>query len=429
MDFLEAKSFVDGLSKYGSILGLESINKLLDKLNHPEQSLKVIHVAGTNGKGSTIAYIESILNKAKITTGKYTSPVVFEYLEKYQICGENISEDDFIRIVEKVKLAIDALNLEGIFPTVFEVETAMAFLYFELRKPDIVILETGMGGDMDATNVCDKVLLSVITSISLDHMAFLGNTVEEIATHKGGIIKNNCPVVLNGKNEQVVQVIKNIAKDKNSRLAIAGVSTKVIDGEYKSFDGTYFSGITSKLMGNYQVENIALAIEAVLMLNSEYPDSYSISIGEITDGIREAFLPGRFEKISENPIVYIDGAHNPDAIIKLKDTILTNFDGKKIVFIIGVLADKDYKEECRLIADIAQEIFTVTPDNPRALEAEKLAETISEINSKVCACYMLNEAYNRAYNSKADVIVAFGSLSYLAQFKNVVKLYHSEDTK
>lgn len=260
-------------------------------------------------------------------------------------------------------------------------------------------------------------------------MAFLGNTVEEIATHKGGIIKNNCPVVLNGKNEQVVQVIKNIAKDKNSRLAIAGVSTKVIDGEYKSFDGTYFSGITSKLMGNYQVENIALAIEAVLMLNSEYPDSYSISIGEITDGIREAFLPGRFEKISENPIVYIDGAHNPDAIIKLKDTILTNFDGKKIVFIIGVLADKDYKEECRLIADIAQEIFTVTPDNPRALEAEKLAETISEINSKVCACYMLNEAYNRAYNSKADVIVAFGSLSYLAQFKNVVKLYHSEDTK
>ncbi|MBQ1193208.1 MAG: bifunctional folylpolyglutamate synthase/dihydrofolate synthase [Lachnospiraceae bacterium] len=419
MEFIAAKEFVEGLNRFGSVLGLANIKMLLRKLNNPEKNLNIIHVAGTNGKGSTITYLEGILLENGHTCGKYTSPVVFDYLEKYQINGKSISEEEFAELVEAVMPSIKELNEEGIFPTIFEVETAMAFMLFKKKKISVALLETGMGGDSDATNVAEKVLLSIITSISLDHTTFLGNTIEEIAAHKAGIIKKGCPVIISGKCGKAVSVIKKVAENMGSRLIVSEiVNTK--EGSYIASDGTEFSELSSKLKGKYQEENMAVAIEAALMLNKAYPDKFDVTVEQIKKGIKEAFIPGRFEKISDTPEIYIDGAHNPDAILKLKTTIKEKFPEKKIVFIMGVLADKDYESECREIADVASEIITVTPDNGRALEGSVLMKTLVKYNKNVSFEPDLNNAYDKAIKKNPDVIIAFGSLSYLGSFKKIV---------
>lgn len=238
MEFYKAKEYIDGLSKYGSELGLDNIKALLTVLDNPQEKLKVIHVAGTNGKGSTIAFMGSILKEAGYKVGKYTSPVVFEYLEKYQINDENISEEAFAGIASKVKMALEQLEKQGIQPTIFEVETAMAFEYFKDEKCDVVILETGMGGDMDATNVCRKVLASVLVSISLDHTGFLGDTIEKIAYHKAGIIKEGCPVVVMKQQEKVMTVIRKTATKHNATVYEADVIDRKIGlaGEWQKYN-------------------------------------------------------------------------------------------------------------------------------------------------------------------------------------------------
>ena len=416
MDFLSAKEYIDGLNRFGSVLGLSNIRKLLELLGNPEKALRVIHVAGTNGKGSTITYIESILREASYTTAKYTSPVVFEYLEKYQISGKNIGEEDFVRAVIKVKAALKELNERDIYPTVFEVETAIAFLVFKEKNVDVVLLETGMGGDSDATNVLDRVLLSVITSISYDHMAFLGDTIEEIASHKAGIIKRNCPVTINGNNKAALEVIKNIADKNNSNIRVAA-KADLKNKRYKAGSGEVFLGIETCLKGLYQEENIALAIESIL----EIRDTVDVTEENIVSGIKKAYIAGRFEKISDNPPIYIDGAHNGDAVDKLKRTLEENFKEEEKVFIMGVLADKDYEKECRSICSLAKAVITVTPNNPRALNGEKLMETANKYNNNVCYAKTLEEALEKAVSLQADMIVAFGSLSYLGRFKEICK--------
>lgn len=425
MDFLSAKEYVDSLSRYGSILGLESINSLLDRLGNPQDKINVIHVAGTNGKGSTIAYIESILINAGYKVAKYCSPVVFEYLEKYKINGENISQEVFAKNVEEIKPHIEYLNENNITPTIFEVETALAFKIFADENIDIAIIETGMGGDYDATNVCKKPLLSVIASISYDHMSFLGNTIQEIAAHKAGIIKENVPVVANGCNEEAIDVIKNVAEKKHSKLWISK-KANLNDGTYMSSSGTVIEGLHTKMIGSYQDENIALAIESIMALNNTYRSkseniSFHISVSSIKKGIEEAFLPGRFEKISESPLVFIDGAHNPDAILKLKNTIERDFMGLSKLFVMGVLADKDYEKECSIISGMADEIITITPNNSRGLDGNALLKVIEKYNNNVTFCKTLESACEKVKKCDKDVVIVFGSLSYLGEFKKIIR--------
>lgn len=423
MEFLSAKEYIDGLNRFGSVLGLDNIYRLLEKLNNPQNKLSIIHVAGTNGKGSTITYMSSILQKAGYLVGCYTSPVVFEYLEKYQINGENISKDDFVSLVKVIKPALLELNATDCFPTVFEVETAMAFLYFVAKKVDIVILETGMGGDSDATNVLSKVSLSVITSISYDHMAYLGNSILEIAMHKAGIIKKDCPVVVNANDETTLKVLKKVATSKNAKLYC---SKKTIKEEYVSSSGQVYTDIHTLMSGTYQAENIALAIEAMEALNENYSDKFNINKAHIVEGIKLAQIGGRFEKIHSNPHIYIDGAHNPDAIIKLKDTIDMVCGDEKVTFIMGVLSDKDYDTECEIIASRADNIVTVTSKNKRALSGIELLKTIQKYNANVEYVDDILGAVVKAIGYGNKYVIAFGSLSYLGELKEAVNRLDEE---
>ena len=407
MEFKEAREYIDNLNKYGSKLGLDNIKALLALLDNPQEKLNVIHVAGTNGKGSTIAFMGSILKEAGYKVGKYTSPVVFEYLEKYQINDENIDEEAFAGLVSKVKKALEQLEKQGIQPTIFEVETAMAFEYFNAKKCDVVILETGMGGDMDATNVCSKVLASVLVSISLDHMGFLGDAIEEIAYHKAGIIKEGCPVIAMKQQENVLEVIRKTAKKQNSIVYEADAVDRKVS-----------------LAGEWQKYNAGVAVKVMEVLVNEH--SFHITDEHIDKGLSNAKWPGRFERIFDEPCIIIDGAHNPDAAKRLRETIDVEYKDTRFVYIIGVLGDKDFDEVIKTMADRGEYIITITPPNARGLEASILKETVEKYNEGVQAADSIEKAYDIAMEKLEDIsgekaILAFGSLSYLGEFKRICK--------
>lgn len=423
MEYIQAKKRVDSLNKFGSVLGLENIKELLRRLDNPQEKLKVIHVAGTNGKGSTIAYLSSVLTEAGYKVGKYTSPVVFEYLEKYQINNKNISEEDFAGISTKVMDAGDSMENDGCGqPTVFEVETAMAFEYFLQKGCDVALIETGMGGDTDATNVCSNVIASVIVSISYDHMQFLGNTLKEIAGHKAGIIKRGCPVIISGQSEEVLETVKSYAGELDAPVVVAGIGETKPPFSYTAYDGTVYSGIEPGLKGIWQIKNVCTAIETIEVMRNA---GYNISEEAVRKGIRNTVWHGRFEKICSEPCIITDGAHNPDAAKLLRETIDKDYADTEFVYIMGVLGDKDFSKVIEYMAERAVKIFTVTPHNPRALLADKLAEAVSAVNTNVEAVGSISEAldkaveeYDRIRGKKA--ILAFGSLSYLGMLTDSV---------
>lgn len=389
-------------------LGLDRIKRLLMKMGNPERSLKVIHVAGTNGKGSTIAYINSILMEKGIRTGRYISPAVFDDMEIIQINGRNIDRQEFEKRMSEIEEICSGMDKK---PTAFEKQTALAIKYFFDNKCEVCIIEVGMGGQGDATNVFKKVLCSVITSVALDHTEFLGETIEEIARCKSGIIKRYCPVIVGTQPyEQVYNIMEQKAKDSFSRY-IRVEKNKVLE------DSAY-AGLKPKNMAVYQYENISIAIETIRLLN-EY--EYNISNENIVTGINKTVWMGRFEKICENPPVYIDGAHNPDGALKLKETISTYFKHKKVTFIMGIFADKDYKKVVEIMAPLAENIYTITIDNERALDGRRLADEISVYNKNVRYCESLKEACKMAVSHEDNVIVAFGSLSYLKAVKGCIK--------
>lgn len=429
MNYNETKNSIDSLERFGSVLGLENIYELLRRLDNPQDKLKVIHVAGTNGKGSTIAFLSSILCRAGYRVGKYTSPVVFEYLEKYQINNRNISENDFTNIAVKVLNAVhDMVEEKKGQPTIFEVETAMAYLYFYESGCDVAVIETGMGGDMDATNVCKTVLASVIVSISLDHTGFLGETLENIATHKAGIIKSDCPVVLYGQSDEVTAVIRKKASELNAPLIIAKTDTSYeYPFTYKTAAGTVYDNLESALTGVYQMKNLAVALEVTEVLRQQ---DFDISIKAVQEGVASAVWHGRFEKICDEPLIIIDGAHNPGAVTELKATLERLYRGKKWIFVMGVLADKDFATEAELLKNMAEAVITVTPGNKRALEAGSLADAVKKAgvasdvrvaDSADMAVELAMKKYDALNGDKG--ILAFGSLSYLGAFKECVKSF------
>lgn len=426
MNYEESRKYIQDASSRGSVLGLDNIVNLMNKLGNVQDSLKVVHIAGTNGKGSTSAYITQILIEAGYTVGRYTSPAVFDYMEMFTINNINISEDEYAVNMTMIKKAIDEMEAEYMtLPTSFEIETALAYLYFYRNKCDIAIIETGMGGRLDATNIVKSPLVSVLTSISKDHSRFLGETLEEIAFNKAGIIKNNCPVVSAIQCDEVTKVIKEESIKNNSKLIVCDVLQNVRFNNDKTY-GRYVGisnefNIETSMLGTFQIHNIPTAIETILVLKSE---GFLIFKENIENGIKNASISGRCERINDTPAIYIDGGHNPGAALNLKNTLEMYFTNRKLVYIIGVLADKDYDTVLSVTGGFANHIITVTPpDNARSLDGRELLKTVLKYNTSAEYADDLEKAVNRGIECAGDdgVLFVFGSLSYLGRIKEIVR--------
>lgn len=446
MTFEEARRFIAESSKTGSILGLESICNLMRELGNIQDQLPVIHIAGTNGKGSTGAYLQAIFEQAGFTTSRYCSPAVFDPLEVFQYCGTTISESEYAHVMSQVKTACDILVSKGNpMPTVFEIETAAAFVWFYQKKPDIVLLEVGMGGETDATNIVKNPLASVITTISRDHMGFLGEKVEDIAAVKAGIIKEKCPVFSAPQQSGVEQVLFKHANRKQAELRMVEEGDCQLLEEAPGRLSFSYKGknYVTGMAGLYQIKNAALAIEVAeyllpkLMEKKSSQAAVEGSIEEriskeeihkeeiIKKGIEAARWAGRFEVIQKEPLVIMDGAHNEDAAKQLAQTVHNCFPKQKLTYIIGVLADKEHGKMLELMLPYADQVYTVTPNNPRALDGKQLAEEVRNFHQEVEACDSVTEALKKALQQakeKKEPVLAFGSLSYLGELKRVIEV-------
>lgn len=423
----EVQAYLEQIQKSGSIiLGLDSIRSLMEELGNIQDKLNIVHVAGTNGKGSVCAMMTSILMEAGCRVGTYTSPAVFDRMEQYQINGTSISRKEFAEIITEVKEACDRMTARGENqPTVFEVETAAAFLYFYRKGCQAVVLETGMGGETDATNIIRKPLVSVLTSISMDHMKFLGNDLESIARMKAGIIKEDGNAVAAKPSQETVrQTVEEVCREKNASLVYAeeGKAQKIHRKEdFLCFSYGDLGELRLSMTGAYQVQNGICAIEAAKILRER---GMNISDSHIKKGLEKARWEGRFSVLLQEPLFVIDGAHNEDAAKKLCETLKMGFTNRKIIYIIGVLADKEHEKMLKIMLPLAWKVFTVTPDNPRALEGKILAGEAEKYHGDVTYSSGISEAVKQAlaYAAKEQaMILSFGSLSYLGEIKEALK--------
>lgn len=430
--------YVESLGAHGIVPGLDSIKELCRRLGNPQNELKFVHIAGTNGKGSVLAYISTVLKCAGYRVGRYLSPVIFEYREKIQVNEKPISKAALCEGLEIIKSVCQEMRLEGFLaPTLFEVETALAFWYFQKKGCDIVVLETGMGGAEDATNLITTTITSVISSVGMDHMNYLGKTLDGIAAQKAGIIKEGSPVVVMKQQPIVMDVIEKAAKEKNCPLIVAegakaGAKTgtqaggQIIGGiprgmERQKFDYDGMKNLEITLAGQFQIDNAVLAVEAVRSLSDK---GFAVSEEALRKGLKETKWRGRFEVIRKKPLFIVDGAHNEDAAQKLANSIEFYFTNRRIIYIMGVLKDKEYEKIIKLTHEYADQIITVTPpDNKRALPAYELAKEIALVHPAVTAVDSLEEAVEMSMllAGSEDVILAFGSLSYLGKLITIAE--------
>ncbi|MGN0341207.1 MAG: bifunctional folylpolyglutamate synthase/dihydrofolate synthase [Roseburia sp.] len=425
MTYQEALRRIEETKKYGSVPGLESITELMHRLGDVQDTLPIIHIAGTNGKGSVGAMVESVLRQAGYSTGRYASPAVFQYREIIQRNGAMISEEDFADCAERVFAACEDMTVCGlVHPTSFEVETAIAFVYFASAPCDAVLLEVGMGGRLDATNLIRKPVLSILTTISMDHMAFLGDTLTAIATEKAGIIKERCPVVSAMQQSEAETVIRNISQCRQAQLWMA--NPRELDHVSYDVGGMEFAQKGRRyrlpLIGEAQIQNVSCALQALAVLR-EQCGYEKLTDAYIVKGLADVHWPGRFEVVRKHPLVVLDGAHNEDAAINLRRTVENCFTNHRITYIIGVLADKEYEKILRIMLPLAHRVYTVTPQNPRALPAEKLAQVAGQYHDRVTAVACAEDACRMAVQTcdADDVILAFGSLSYLKEIKETLQ--------
>lgn len=434
MTYEEARIFLEGCNQYAGEYTLEPLREMLKRLGDPQDELRFVHIAGTNGKGSTLAYLSTVLKKAGYRVGRYISPTIFSYRERIQVNEEHIPKEALARLTERIYETGRQMLAEGLgHPTMFEAETALAFLWFKEQDCDVAVLEAGMGGRLDATNVIHNTLTAVFASISMDHIGVLGNTLEEIAENKAGIIKPGCTVVTIRQLPGAARAVTDRAEELGCTVVTAEqqLVTNQKRGLFvQSFDYKEWKNMEISLSGECQFMNAVLALEVIGVLRQK---GYVISDEAVRDGFRETVWGARFCVISgeSKPLFIIDGAHNRDAAQKLRETIENYLAGRRLIFIMGVLADKEYEAVAEKTARFASGIITVeTPDNPRALSAETLAETVRKYNPHVQAAKSLTEAVDRAYElaGEDDAILAFGSLSYLgALFRAVQKRRQNTD--
>ena len=420
----DAYEFLESRNQYGSKLGLYTMERLMGLLEHPEDKVYTIHIAGTNGKGSVGAYLTSIFQQAGLITYHYSSPAVFHPRDVWRRNGERVSDQNFIECASRVYEAVYQLDKEHVYATRFEVETAMAIYGATYLHNDTLILETGMGGAEDATNVIKRPQICAFTNISFDHMQFLGDTLTEIATVKAGIIKPACEVFSAEQAPEVKAVLDEkmvygtVNYVDNSALELISIKPGELKFRYKGYE------YETSLAGLYQMKNAALAIE--IALHMKYPQEM------VAAGSKAAKWKARFEVLSEEPYFIIDGAHNVDAIEQLAETINFSFTNQPIDFIIGVLKDKEYEKMMEIITPLANRIYTITPPNARGLDGKILAEEIRKMHQDVICCDSINEAVTMALDhgkETGNAILAFGSLSYLGEVRDCHDKYYKISRK
>lgn len=423
MKYKEAREYRQTIEQRGMVLGLDNMKRLMAQIGNPQDKIRLIHVAGTNGKGSVVAYLSNILTRAGYRTGAYTSPAVFHPLEIYRINGERMTRERYAHLMDEVKDALEQLGREGIYPTPFEVDTAAAFAYFVEEKCDIAIVETGLGGALDATNCMENVECAVFTSISMDHVAVLGNTLEEIAAQKAGIVKEGCEVVSGGQETCVLDVMNQVCGQKHAHLTVtdgAQLHTEHIrmadgTGRY-SFQYKHFPRVIPGIPGRCQEKNVPIVLEVVEKLCQK---GYNIPVGCIIKGIEETKWHGRMTLVAADMPVILDGAHNVRAVEALAQELEDNWKGYRWIFVIGVLEDKDYEHMFDNITLLADKILTVTPPGSRALDKEKLAKVLERGNADVSVAENITRAVARAMKlceGKTGYGVAvFGSFTILKE--------------
>ncbi len=423
MNERQVMEYMGQVSAYGIVPGLDSIRELCRELGDPQKELRFVHIAGTNGKGSVSAFLAEILKCAGYRVGRYLSPTLFQYRERIQVNGSCITKAALGRGVERIKGICDGMVARGLpHPTPFEIETALGFLYFREKACDVVVLETGMGGLLDATNIVENTLAAVLTSVSMDHMQFLGDTPEKIAFQKAGIIKRGCRVVSAVQRKEVMEVIRAGAEAMGCPLQ--AVKPEMLSHvryglEKQSFDYGGLKKLELSLAGKYQIENAALAVETVEALGEQ---GLSVSEEALRLGLSRTQWPGRFTLIGKKPYFIVDGAHNEDAAVRLAESLEFYFTNKRVIYIMGVLKDKEYEKIIASTHALADQIITVTPPgNSRALPAYELAKAVAEVHCDVTAADSLEEAVemSRLLAGKEDVIVAFGSLSFLGRLMEI----------
>ena len=402
-------SYIHGLYRKGAKPGLAREQQLLALLGNPEKELQFIHIAGTNGKGSTAAMTASILHKAGYRTGLFTSPYIYRFNERIQLSGQQIPDKDVVRLTKKVRALAETMPEP---PTEFEFVTAMAMEYYREQKADIVVLEVGMGGLNDATNVIPAPQVAVITNIGLDHTDALGDTVEKIAANKAGIFKEGCHAVVYRGSAGVEAVYEAICAEKKIPLKKADFDS-LQSVSHDLFGQVFHCGsrknLTLPLLGDHQQHNAAVVLAVADALIAR---GWKITEEHIYEGIRDVSWPGRFDIVSREPLFIIDGGHNPQCIEALVKNIRDYLTGRRVIALTGVLADKDYGEMFRPVMALVDSFVCITPDNPRKLEAAELAEHLRRAGAKAVACENVRRGVQTAKELAGDqgAVLCFGSL-------------------
>lgn len=404
----ENENYLEQLRLVGSRFGTDCEKELLSLLGNPQDKLRFIHVAGTNGKGSFCSMMSSVLQKQGYKVGLYTSPYIVVFNDRIRVNGLPIAEDDINDLFLRVRQKADTMKTP---PSSFDFITAAAFLWFYETKCDIVVLEVGLGGRYDSTNVIKNCLLSVITGIAFDHTEILGDTIEKIAWEKAGIIKENCPALYGGNNEKALAVIEKECEEKHSELTVKNpdllkILSTTLDGTEFEFDGKeYFI----RLLGLYQPANAATVLEAIDVLRKH---GFEISETAVKDGLSSAVWQARFEKIADEPVVLYDGGHNPQGVRAAVESVRAYFGDKKINLLVGILADKAHGEMAEELAKITDRVICIAPPSPRALPAEALAEEFCEAGANARAANSIKEGVKIALSYKKPVLVIGSLYSY-----------------
>lgn len=421
MTYEGALEYIHSVCWKGSRPGLERTVELLEKMGNPQNKLKFIHVAGTNGKGSFCSMTANILQHAGYKVGLYTSPFVLRFNERMKINGVDIPDGDLAKITEYVKPLADSMEDA---PTEFELITAIAFEYFAREGCDIVVLECGMGGRLDSTNVIKDPLLSVITGISFDHTAFLGNTIPDIAREKAGIIKKNQPVLFCSDNAEAARVIKEKAYECASQYFEVDRSSFLLKStslDGSEFDFGAYKNVKIPLLGSYQPHNACNVLTAVDILRGLGLD---ISNEAIYNGLSSVVWHARFERLCDSPTIISDGGHNPEGIDAAVESVKLYFPEQKVILVTGVMADKDYSYMAQRMSEVGGMAFTVTPDNPRALPACEFAAVFESLGVEARACESVSDAINLARRTALEKnmpVICLGSLYMYCEVYDAVQ--------
>ncbi|WP_411680465.1 bifunctional folylpolyglutamate synthase/dihydrofolate synthase [Clostridium thailandense] len=443
MNYQETMDYINNTAKFGINLGLGKTEKILELLGNPHKGLKCIHLAGTNGKGSTTAMITKILMNAGYKVGMYTSPYLEVFEERIQINGENISKKDLSEVVTEVLEAIKkVIELGYEQPTEFEIITCAMFYYFYKNNVDFAVIEVGLGGKLDSTNVIEAfsstsgggVLASVIASISYDHMHILGDTLEKIAYEKAGIIKDGVPVIMYPQQKEAEEVIEKVCEEKGCKLIkVPNNCVEYLESNNKidKYSITYNQSIRLRtndnvydielaLLGTHQLLNCATAVFVVEELTKR---NINIKKDDILNGLKQVKWIGRLEIMKNKPLVIIDGAHNIDGITKLRENVELYFKYNKMVLILGILADKEVDKMVKTIAPLAERIIAVTPNSDRAETAEELKNIIKEHDVRCEAVENYKDAYKLAlsYCEEDDLLLISGSLYMIGDMRKIIK--------